>query len=786
MLHGHRTPVLHRATLTLLLILAAAPALGRWVALDESPAGQTPQVTVRAQGADAWQVTVAVPGVWLTQEEQGGATGSAVTMPGCVPMLEADHPELPLLARALPLPATGTPELTIIAERWRRVSAPAPLPSAGPLSRDQDPASAPRRFGAVYRAGAVWPAEAARLGRPFLVRDRRGVALRIHPVRWDAAAGELLVLEEMTLQVAAGGAGGINVATAPVAAAPRAFGPVYRKLFGDHAPRPAGTVRDRSDHGGSEADKGEDLADVGNGHGASERLLIITTAGLQSAAAPLADWKRACGHDVEIVTMAGLGGTVLGIHHAIEERFVAPVGLAHVLLLGDVEQVPTNTGSYNGADSDGLYGLRAGDDLYVDVLVSRLPARNVDEARLMIDRTVAYERDPQPGAGWYTAAVGIASDEGTPADYERAEWLRDDLLAASYTDVGRIYQGFGGDRGAIAAAVDGGAGLINYLGHGSGTGWLSVPFDNADVHALGNTTAWPWIIDVSCSNGDFSRPECFAEAWLRASHDGAPAGAVAMISASNLTSWVPPCVMQETMVDHLTGEVTAELGALYAAGVAEVLVQYGGTTQARKLMEQYNLFGDGSLRVRSRAPVTLTVTHGPQIAPDASTFAVTAPGGARVVLTDPAGVVARAVADADGLAALVPRRALSAGEILQLTVTAVDAVPYRAELPVQASPVAAADTLPDAAALLGNWPNPFNPATTVGFSLPQTGPVRLTVHDVRGRLVRVLRDETLGAGNHQVRWNGLDGGGRAVASGLYLVQLQTTSDREVRKMTLAR
>ena len=782
MLHGHHNPVLRPATLTLLLLLTAVPALARWVALDQGPAGRAPQVTVHEADQGGWQVTVAVPGLWLTQAQQGGAEGTLATVPGCVPLLQADHPELPLLARALPLAATGTPAVTVLSERWRRLPSAAPLPSAGPLTRDQDPASAPRRFGAVYREGGVWPAESVRLGRPFLVRDRRGVALRLHPVRWDAAAGELLVLEAMTLQVTTAGTGGINAATAPAAAAPRAFGPVYRRLFGEAdgaAMGASGPARDL-------ADKGEDLADVGNGHGASERLLIVTTGGLQAAAAPLADWKRACGHDVEIVTMADVGGTVLGIHHAIEARYAAPAGLAHVILLGDLEQVPTNIGSYNGADSDGLYGLLAGDDLFVDVLVSRLPARNLDEARLMIDRSVAYERDPQADATWYTAAVGIASDEGTPADYERAEWLRDDLLAASYTDVARIYQGFGGDRGAIAAAVDGGASLINYLGHGSGTGWLSVPFDNADVHALTNTTAWPWIIDVSCSNGDFSESECFAEAWLRSSHDGAPAGAVAMISASNLTSWVPPCVMQETMVDHLTGEVTAELGALYAAGVAEVLVQYDGTTQAQKLMEQYNLFGDGSLRVRSHAPQTLTVTHGPQIAPDAPAFAVTAPEGARVVLTDPTGVVARGVADADGLAALVPLRPLLTGETLRLTVTAADAIPYRTDLPVQASPVAAADTLPDAAALLGNWPNPFNPATTVGFSLPQDGPVRLTVHDVRGRLVRVLRDGMVPAGSHQVRWDGRDAGGRAVASGLYLVQLQTTSGREVRKMTLAR
>jgi len=77
--------------------------------------------------------------------------------------------------------------------------------------------------------------------------------------------------------------------------------------------------------------------------------------------------------------------------------------------------------------------------------------------------------------------------------------------------------------------------------------------------------------------------------------------------------------------------------------------------------------------------------------------------------------------------------------------------------------------------LAQNYPNPFNPSTTIRFTLPQRDHVRLTVHDVRGRLVRVLENEDLPAGEHRIAWGGVDKGGRPVASGVYFYRLVTKS-----------
>lgn len=72
---------------------------------------------------------------------------------------------------------------------------------------------------------------------------------------------------------------------------------------------------------------------------------------------------------------------------------------------------------------------------------------------------------------------------------------------------------------------------------------------------------------------------------------------------------------------------------------------------------------------------------------------------------------------------------------------------------------------------LGAAPNPFNPSTVLSYELPEPGPVRLEIYDLRGARVRTLVDEARTAGRHQVRWTGEDHRGRSVASGVYFVRL---------------
>ncbi|GAB5519824.1 MAG: hypothetical protein RhofKO_20750 [Rhodothermales bacterium] len=90
-----------------------------------------------------------------------------------------------------------------------------------------------------------------------------------------------------------------------------------------------------------------------------------------------------------------------------------------------------------------------------------------------------------------------------------------------------------------------------------------------------------------------------------------------------------------------------------------------------------------------------------------------------------------------------------------------------------------ADILPTTLTLEANYPNPFNPSTTIGFSLPQTAPVRLVVYDLLGRPVQTLVDDTINAGTHEVVFEATD-----LPSGSYLYRLETNGQTSTRLLTL--
>ncbi|HPF70394.1 MAG TPA: FlgD immunoglobulin-like domain containing protein, partial [Candidatus Krumholzibacteria bacterium] len=84
------------------------------------------------------------------------------------------------------------------------------------------------------------------------------------------------------------------------------------------------------------------------------------------------------------------------------------------------------------------------------------------------------------------------------------------------------------------------------------------------------------------------------------------------------------------------------------------------------------------------------------------------------------------------------------------------------------------------------WPNPFNPRTTLAFTLPASGPVTVGIHDVRGRLLRRLQAGTLAAGPQRLVWDGCDDAGRAAASGVYLAVVRWQGGAASTKLLLAR
>lgn len=89
------------------------------------------------------------------------------------------------------------------------------------------------------------------------------------------------------------------------------------------------------------------------------------------------------------------------------------------------------------------------------------------------------------------------------------------------------------------------------------------------------------------------------------------------------------------------------------------------------------------------------------------------------------------------------------------------------------------NTAPEAFSLSPNYPNPFNPSTTISFTLPQSGRVTVTIYNVLGAKITTLADNTFSAGTHNVAWNA-----ETCGAGTYFCRVQMGSRAETIKMTL--
>jgi hypothetical protein len=100
---------------------------------------------------------------------------------------------------------------------------------------------------------------------------------------------------------------------------------------------------------------------------------------------------------------------------------------------------------------------------------------------------------------------------------------------------------------------------------------------------------------------------------------------------------------------------------------------------------------------------------------------------------------------------------------------------------------AANNELPCNFSLFQNYPNPFNPETIIEYTLPE-GPkmVRLTIYNILGQKVTILVNEEKVAGTYRIHWDGSDGMGNKVASGIYFSRIEIGGFSEVKKMVLVK
>ncbi len=597
-------------------------------------------------------VRVDVPNARLAKREVDGKTLVAVGIDKSRLTQELGLPELPVMSALVMLPFERNPSVTIANKQCQVVSLEGRvMPSKGRLTRNIDPTRIPLSFDKMYETDAWYPSDdqLVQVGAPFIFRDVRGVRLEVNPVQYNPVKKQLRIYRNFTLKIAFDQPA-TNLPKRGRVQISSVFEPLYKSFFINFARQAARLPR---------------LEENG-------RLLIVAPDELADAAMPLLVWKKKCGLDARLVKLSEIGGAnSTAIKDCIQKEFDRG-GLTHVVLVGDVQQMPTLKGVKENADSDPCYVKLAGNDHVPDAMISRISATTADEVAYQVAKFINYEQYPSTGdsAAWYTKAMGIASAEGNPTDFERCNELRNALLANNrFTAVDQIYDKAhvtstgGGSAGGyppypgfpphvpgmpgphlppmmdysidrdgsvtaalslkdqIAVGVNEGRSLINYIGHGSKTTWVTSGFSVADCqNKLQNGWKLPFIIDVACVNGAFAAAtDCFAEAWMKAGNLDSPRGAVGIFAASTNMEWVPPCIVQaEITKNYIVNNLYKTAGGLMMNGIMKGLEQYGIEPKGSGVMmaEQWHWFGDCTTLVRTRVPskieckVSITAAEG--------------------------------------------------------------------------------------------------------------------------------------------------------------------------------
>ena len=100
-------------------------------------------------------------------------------------------------------------------------------------------------------------------------------------------------------------------------------------------------------------------------------------------------------------------------------------------------------------------------------------------------------------------------------------------------------------------------------------------------------------------------------------------------------------------------------------------------------------------------------------------------------------------------------------------------------------PLASSDQIsPVVTELKGNYPNPFNPSTTIAYSVKDATPVLIGIYNIKGQLVRTLVDAPKAAGNHLVVFDGLDNNRQPLSSGVYFYRMQAGDYSKSQKMIM--
>lgn len=556
-------------------------------------------------------------------------------------------PDLPAVARTVIVPPNTILSVEIINDNITLLDAPLP---PKPFTGDEEsPVSA-----SLKSFDGIFPPEPVVLGSPTSFRGWRLVNVTFHPYQYDPAASKFIYHEDIEVALE------------------------FHPLEDDSADeqRPVTLTRDsyrflraltlnppQRDDDGANLPRGGYLIVAGNGFGDAEEDINR-----------LADWKRACGHYVEVE----MGETN---YSSIMDDFVEPAyeewdpPLEYVCLIGAWGN-PSAQGTYG----DVYYGFLDGRDHISEVAVGRLSASGRNQAQTVIRRALSYQADPYTGndMDWFNRAGSMALrvDDWTVAVNFNMHWVAEAERRAGFEEVWTWYTGEDNDDGDLYRWIQNRVGIVFHRGRPNGGN-----FQAGNVFPIIITAGGGHVLNY------------WPPMWNQGSPDRLQGPSV--ISGSQHNQETFSC---NTLVAGMARALLVDkLPVGWARAFALALLDYGGNAGRFGFdfyaCREFNMFGEPGQLAWLGIPKEIEVHHPELISPGTNRIDVSvelpdngnAVANALVTLTQPGELLFWATTDEEGECTLPIDPDLE--DDVKITVTCDGILPYAAEIEVEVQPV---------------------------------------------------------------------------------------------------
>ena len=572
--------IFSQATVALILLFSTAVGVVNPTNPSADGSSSTVETVFHYEDLPYITVTVTPPSLVFGHHELDGQLLATLQLPDEGVTTVVGEAQLPTISRFLEIPHGATPQLFVASVSWETTSLEALglpsliLPVQPSLVKIEGATVRFCKDETFYATDAFLPSVIADVHVLGEMRGRTIAFLQISPVQYNPVSGELYIMTRCDIRIDLPGSDFAKTVEKIDRYTTSSFEGLFKTSFVNYGALQGTESKEPTQEG----------------------FLIIVYDTFFDAIVPFAEWKEIMGYDLTVTKTSEIPGgpTKEKIKAYIADAYnnwtVPP---AYVLLVGDVEQIPTWTGTKTGTVTDLYYVTVDQGNYFADIIISRFSAANPGHVTAMVDKTVYYEQGIFGNDSWIKKAAFIASnDMGGMAEQTHNYVIDNYLLPSNYT-CDKIYESTGGSTSQITNALNDGRSLCVYSGHGYSGGWGCVPFNQNNVQNLQNQGMYPFVCSHACSTSPFNNAECFGETWLRVENKGG----IAFWGASASTYWDEDDILEKRMFKAWWEDDLETIGGMTNMALFYLYQHYSGGGLTQYYFEAYNVLGDSSVKI---------------------------------------------------------------------------------------------------------------------------------------------------------------------------------------------